>query len=212
MGIRVLLADDDALVREGLKVLLHADGRFEVVACVENGRQAVEACEARAVDVALLDARMPVLDGPGAARRIAAGGKTRPLILTTFDEDELVLEAIRAGARGYLLKSTPPDRIKEAIVTVASGQSVLQDAALERLKQHLAPSNAASHVDTGRFSDRELTVMRAIAEGLSNREVAERLYITEGTVKNIVSSVLEKTGLDHRTQIAIYYLTGKTPP
>lgn len=208
----MLLADDDALVREGLKVLLHVDGRFEVVAAVENGAQAVEICRNRSVDVALLDARMPVMDGLQAAAEIARSTGTRPLILTTFDEDHIVIGAIRAGARGYLLKSSTPERIKEAICTVAKGDTVLQDAAMDRLRQRLEAMSVAGAIEKDRFSDRELTVMQAIAEGLANREIAERLYISEGTVKNVVTAILDKTGLDHRTQIAIYYLTGRTPP
>ncbi len=211
MRVRVLIADDDALVREGLKVLLRVDGRFEVVDAVENGAQAVQICTSREVDVALLDVRMPVLDGLAAAAQIVAKTATRPLILTTFDDDELVVDAIRAGARGYLLKSSTPDRIKEAIRIVAGGDTVLQDAALQTLKRQLTGSTPGSFA-VGHFTERELAVIGAIAEGFSNKEIAERLFMSEGTVKNHVTSILSKTGLEHRTQIAIYYLTGKTPP
>ncbi len=210
MPIRVLIADDDALVREGLRVLLSIDDRFEVVACVGNGREAVDACARRKVDVALLDVRMPVMDGLAAAVEISKGG-ARALMLTTFDNDDLVAGAISSGARGYLLKSSTPERIKDAIRMVADGGSVIQDAAMDKLKSRLSAPPAAK-IDESLFSERELEVIKAIAAGESNREIAERLFISEGTVKNHVSSILDKTGLDHRTQIAIYYLTGKTPP
>jgi DNA-binding NarL/FixJ family response regulator len=163
------------------------------------------------VDVALLDVRMPVMDGLAASAAVAATTSTRALILTTFDDDELIAGAISSGARGYLLKSSPPERIKDAIRVVASGGSVLQDVALDKLKQRLA-GPPAGRIDEKLFSERELEIIKAIAEGLSNREIADRLFVSEGTVKNYVSSILDKTGLDHRTQIAIYYLTGKTPP
>jgi DNA-binding NarL/FixJ family response regulator len=211
MPVKVLIADDDALVREGLKVILQTDDRFEVVALAANGAEAVAVCTRRAVDVALLDVRMPVLDGLAAAREIASKTRTRALILTTFDDDELVTGAITSGARGYLLKSSTPERIKDAIRMVADGGTVLQDAAMDRLKHRLSAPPPA-RIDEGLFSERELEVIKAIAEGLSNKEIAERLFMSEGTVKNHVSSILDKTGLDHRTQIAIYYLTGKTPP
>jgi DNA-binding NarL/FixJ family response regulator len=211
MPIKVLIADDDALVREGLKVILQVDDRFEVVACVANGRDAVEVCARKSVDVALLDVRMPVMDGLAAAAEISRRG-TRALMLTTFDNDELVTGAIASGARGYLLKSSTPERIKDAIRIVADGGSVIQDAAMDKLKERLASSPPPPRIDESIFSEREREVVKAIATGQSNKEIAEKLFISEGTVKNHVSAILDKTGLDHRTQIAIWYLTGKTPP
>jgi DNA-binding NarL/FixJ family response regulator len=211
MGIKVLIADDDALVREGLRVIFQLDDRFEVVASVANGAEAADICSRRAVDVALLDVRMPVMDGLTAAARISSGTKTRVLILTTFDDDDLIANAMTGGARGYLLKSSTPERIKDSVRMVAEGGTVLQDAAMDKLKERLSAPRKA-RVPEGLFTERELAVIQTIAEGLSNREIAERLFMSEGTVKNHVTSILDKTGLDHRTQIAIYYLTGKTPP
>jgi DNA-binding NarL/FixJ family response regulator len=211
MPIRVLIADDDALVREGLRVIFQMDDRFEVAAVAANGAEAVEACVRRKVDVALLDIRMPVMDGVAAAEEISARTKTRALILTTFDDDELVARAITHGARGYLLKSSTPDRIKDSVRMVAEGGTVLQDAAMDKLRGRLSAPKAGQ-LPEGLFSEREIDVIKAIAEGLSNKEIAGRLFMSEGTVKNHVTSILDKTGLDHRTQIAIYYLTGKTPP
>jgi len=225
--INVLIADDDGLIREGLKVILDLDERFHVVATVENGRQAVDFCSREKVDVALLDVRMPDMGGLQAAARIAEAGTARPLILTTFDDDELVVEAIKSGARGYLLKNATPDRIKDAIHMVASGGTVMHDVVLDKIRERLASARThdTAKDGTGRqsgdsrpngfradlFSDRELDVIKAISKGLSNREIADQLFMSEGTVKNHITSILSKTGLDHRTQIAIYYLTGVTP-
>ncbi len=211
MPIRVLIADDDALVREGLRVIFEQDKAFKVAACVTNGAEAVDACMKREVDVALLDVRMPVMDGVAAAAEISARTGSRVLILTTFDDDELVANALTHGARGYLLKSSTPQRIKDSVRLVADGGTVLQDAAMDKLKERLS-APLAGRLPEGLFSERETEVIKAIAEGYSNREIAERLHMSEGTVKNHVTSILDKTGLDHRTQIAIYYLTGKTPP
>lgn len=211
MAIRVLIADDDALIREGLKVILGLDERFEVVACVEDGRKALELCSKERVDVALLDVRMPGMSGLEAAERIAKAGSARPLILTTFDDDELIVDAVRSGARGYLLKNAPPDRIKDSIMLVAKGGTVMQDDVLDKIGERLSRANRSSF-RRELFSDRELDVIKAIATGQSNREIAERLHMSEGTVKNHITSILSKTGLEHRTQIAIYYLTGETPP
>jgi DNA-binding NarL/FixJ family response regulator len=211
MPIKVLLADDDALVREGLRVLIGRDPRFEVVAAVENGRLAVDACRKRDVDVALLDVRMPVMSGLDAASQIAAETGTRVLMLTTFDDEELIVGAVKTGARGYMLKSSAPDRIMEAIAMVAAGGTVLQDAAMDALTRQLSLPRPG-RMDGVDFSDREREIITAIAEGLSNRQIAEQLFISEGTVKNYVSTILGKTGLSHRTQIAISYLTGRAPP
>jgi len=210
VAIRVLIADDDALIREGLKVILQADDRFEVIACVENGQLAADLCARRKVDVALLDVRMPVMNGLEAALRISEAGTARPLILTTFDDDELVVNAVKCGARGYLLKSAPAQRIKNSIQLVAEGGTVMQDRVLDTIKRRLS-GQRDSAFRPELFSQRELDVIKAVARGRSNREIAEELFMSEGTVKNHITSILTKTGLDHRTQIAIYYLTGETP-
>lgn len=208
MPIRVLIADDDALIREGLKIILQTDQRFEVAACVENGLQALEFCVREQVDVVLLDVRMPVLDGLQAAREISSKTRTLPLILTTFDDEDFILDAVKNGARGYLLKNNPPGRIMDAIRMVYEGGIVMQDVAMDKIKVELS-SQRKARIAEGLFSDRELEIVKLIAKGFSNREIAKELYISEGTVKNYISSILSKTGLEHRTQIAIYYLTGE---
>lgn len=207
MPIKVLIADDDVLIREGLKILIQLDERFEVTACVENGLQAVEYCTREPVDVALLDVRMPVMTGLQAAREISARTAAKPLILTTFDDDNLIFDAVKSDVRGYLLKNSTPDRIKDAIKLVYEGGTVMQDVVMEKIKEGLV-SQRPGKIDETLFSERELEVIRLVAKGLSNKEIAGQLYMSEGTVKNHVTSILGKTGLEHRTQIAIYYLTG----
>ncbi len=207
MEIKLLIADDDALIREGLKIILGLDQDFEIVACVENGLEAVEFCSQNPVDVALLDVRMPVMNGVQATREICAKTRTKPLILTTFDDEDFITEAIQYGAKGYLLKDTPPDKIKSAIRLVHGGNTVMQDVVLSKLIEGLGSKKRRS-VDKSLFSERELGIMELIAKGFANREIAKQLYISEGTVKNYITSILNKTGLEHRTQVAIYYLNG----
>jgi len=207
MGIRVLIADDDALVREGLKIILEMDERFEVAGCVENGSQAVDFCFREPVDIALLDVRMPVMNGLQATREIAERTSTKPVILTTFDDDEFIVKGIKNGAKGYLLKNTPSDRMKDALKLIYDGGTVMQDVVLEKIREGLNQNNIGK-IETKDFTERELEIMQLISKGLSNREIAALLYISEGTVKNYITSILDKTGLEHRTQIAIFYLKG----
>lgn len=208
MAIRVLIADDDALIREGLKIILQSDDRFEVAECVDNGRKAVEYCCAHQVDVALLDVRMPVLDGLEAARGISSKTATKALILTTFDDDDFIINAVRYGARGYLLKSSPPARIMDAIRMVHDGGTVMQDVAMDIIKDELS-SGRKCGIPEGILTEREMEIAGLVARGLSNKDIAARLFMSEGTVKNYISSILAKTGLGHRTQLAVYYLTGE---
>ncbi|MNS55828.1 Transcriptional regulatory protein DegU [compost metagenome] len=246
--IKVLIADDNSFIREGMRIILTTFGDFEVVATVGDGQEAVDYCKAHDVDIALLDVRMPNMNGVEATRQLTEGTKTRPLILTTFDDDEYILDAIRYGARGYLLKNNDPERIRDAIKSVHSGNNVLQDVVLDKLKSSmdllrpgkqpegtLPPGNEAalgrgnasaavqqssaseprSHAggelpfDRSPFTDRELDVMSKVAQGLSNKEISKELFISEGTTANYITSILNKTALEHRTQIAIYYLTGR---
>ena len=208
MPIKVLIADDDALIREGMKIILQTDERFEVAACVENGLKAVEYCGREKVDVALLDVRMPVLDGLQAAREISQKTETKPLILTTFDDDDFIVNAVKNGARGYLLKGSSPSRIMDAIRVVYEGGTVMQDVAMDIIRNELSAGRKNS-IPVGLLTDRETEIVTLVSKGMSNREIAARLFMSEGTVKNYISVILDKTGLEHRTQIAIYYLTGE---
>jgi DNA-binding NarL/FixJ family response regulator len=203
--IRVLIADDDPLVRSGLEVILGNDEGFRVVVSVGDGRQAVDGCRGRNIDVALLDVRMPILDGVAAAREIAASTSTRCLILSTFEEDDLVRDAVDAGARGYLLKGKTAEEIKESVRLVHRGIALFDMSVFERL-QDSRPAPPPGDED---LSGREREVALLIAEGFSNREIADRLYLSEGTVKNHVTAILDKLGLKQRTQIAVSYLRSR---
>jgi DNA-binding NarL/FixJ family response regulator len=207
MAIKLLIADDDAIVREGFKMILDMDDNFEILYCAENGDVAAKYCRDNEVDVALLDVRMPVKNGVEATKEICNNTSTKVLILTTFDDDEYINDAIKNGAKGYLLKSNPPDKIKDAIRMVHGGNTVIQDIVFDRIKVGLTSSKNKS-IDKSLFSKREFEIIESISRGLSNREISKELYISEGTVANYITSILNKTGLDHRTQIAIYYLNG----
>jgi DNA-binding NarL/FixJ family response regulator len=210
VAIKLLIADDDILIRESLKMIIEMDEEFEVVACVENGLKAVEFCRTNKVDVAMLDIQMPVMDGVGAVKEISKNTDVKTLILTTFDDDEYISEAIGYGAKGYLLKNNAPDKIKEAIRVVYNGSTIMQDVVMDKFKDSFMnnTNKREDKIDKSLFSERELQIMELISKGRSNKEISGELYISEGTVKNYISNVLSKTGLDHRTQIAIYYING----
>lgn len=209
MKIRVLIADDNSFIREGMKIILSSYDEFTVVKMVENGMEAVEFCKENPVDIALLDVRMPVMNGVEATMLIREHTKTLPVILTTFDDDEYILGAIRNGAKGYLLKNTHPERIREALNSVMNGTSIIQDTVLEKIRESLVVDEQPKpKFNPEPFTERELNIMELIAKGFSNKEISEKLFLSGGTVANHITSILNKTALKHRTQIAIYYLTG----
>ncbi|NIK13544.1 DNA-binding NarL/FixJ family response regulator [Saccharococcus thermophilus] len=210
MKIKVIIADDNSFVREGMRIILSTYDEFEVVATVNDGQEAFRYCKNHDVDIALLDVRMPNMNGVEATKLICEQTKTKPLILTTFDDDEHILDAIRNGAKGYFLKNTDPERIREAIKAVYNGNIIMQDVVMEKIKSSLKEEKEAEpKVDKSLFTEREMEIMSLIAKGLSNKEISKQLFISEGTIANYITSILDKTGLQHRTQIAIYYLTGK---
>ena len=205
MPIRILIADDDPLIREGLEIILGKDEDFKVVGSVGDGKQAVDICKSSKVDVALIDIRMPVLNGVEAVKEITKCSKVKTIILTTFDEEELIHQAVENGARGYLLKGKTAREIKDTVKLVYNGSSVFQDSVFDKIQ-----SGAGSpQIDLSLFTDREIEVIKLIAEGYSNKEIGGRLFLSEGTIKNYISSILSKLNLKQRTQIAIYYLKGK---
>lgn len=206
MTINLLIADDDVLIRESLKIILGLDSEFNIVNVVENGEEAVKACISSQIDVALLDIRMPILDGVEAIKEIVNKTKTKCLILTTFDEEDYIRRAISYGAKGYILKNNAPEEIKNAIKLVYNGNSVMQNQVMDILKDNF---NSKPSFNSEMFTTREIEIIEGIAEGLSNKEIAKKIFISEGTVKNYITSILEKTNLNHRTQIAILYLKGK---
>lgn len=203
--IRVALADDQELVRTGFRLILESEGDLTVAGEAEDGAQAVELVRRERPDVVLMDVRMPVLDGIAAtARIVAAGLPTRVLVLTTFDLDEVVFEALRAGAAGFLLKTGPADELVRAVRVVASGESLLSPSVTRRLVEEFArrPSGAPpAAVDE--LTPRELDVLRLIARGLSNAEIAAELVVEPSTVKSHVASILAKLGLRDRVQAVV---------
>lgn len=209
MSIKLVIADDDDLIRESLKIILSYDKDIEVVDTFENGKDLVGFLLKEAIDIALVDVRMPLLNGVKATLEISKNTNTKVIILTTFDEDEYIREGIRNGAKGYLLKNTKPDKIIETIKLVNKGIAVIQEEILSKISNNLMISvNRNEKIDKSLFTERELDVMKAISEGLNNREISKKLFISEGTVKNYITSILQKTDLNHRTQIAIYYIKG----
>jgi DNA-binding NarL/FixJ family response regulator len=206
--VRVLLVDDQALFREALATLLAVRPEIEVVGEAGDGYAALEQAAALRPDVVLMDLHMPVLDGIGATRRLRAEQPgVRVLALTTFDDDEDVFAALRAGAVGYLLKDVSSDRLVEALLAAARGESVLQPSVAARVVARFAqlPDDAPHPRQplVVPLSERELEVLRLLAEGSSNREIATGLYLAEGTVKNHVTNVLAKLGARDRTQAAL---------
>lgn len=208
MTIRVVVADDQEMVRAGFRLLLEQVPDIEVVAEVEDGAQAVAEVRRNAPDIVLMDIRMPHLDGLSATRQILAmDTPTRVIVLTTFDVDDYVYGALRAGASGFLLKSSPPERLVSAIRTVAAGEALLDPAVTGRVieeftRQPQSPRDTAPELD--RLTERELEVLREVARGLSNAEVAETLFIAEATVKTHVARMLAKLQLRDRVQAVVF--------
>jgi len=208
--IRVLLVDDDALVRSGLRMMLAGAERIEVVGEVDDGRGVLAAVDVHHPDVVLMDIRMPQLDGIAATRLLR--GQPRPpqvLVLTTFDADELVVRALQAGASGFLLKDTPPAEIVRAIELVHAGDGMLSPGVARRLIALVAgDSDAGARQESARerlnrLSPREREVALAVGRGLANAEIAAELYMSVATVKAHVSRLLTKLGVDNRVQIAL---------
>jgi len=206
--VRVLLVDDQSLFREGLATLLAVHDDLEVVGEASDGEEALRRIPALAPDVVLMDLRMPRLGGVEATRRIAAEHPgVRVLVLTTFDDDENVFEALRAGAAGYLLKDCPSAQLAEAIRVAARGESFLQPAVASKVVAELtrlSPHQSRANRDLPEpLSERELEVLGELARGCANREIGDRLHLAEGTVKNYVSAILAKLGARDRTHAAL---------
>ena len=204
--INVVIADDDMIVREGLKLIFSTGEDFLVLGEAADGEEAVRLCREVRPDVALLDIRMPNRDGIAAAEVMLSEGLCAPLLLTTFDEEELILRALKSGVNGYILKNSPAERIINAVRTVSTGGTVFQEDVLAYIRKRVGAAGGRKAIFT-LLSARELEIVRLIAEGLSNQEIADRLYLSNGTVRNHISVILEKTGLKHRTQIAVQWLT-----
>ncbi|MCY4726825.1 response regulator transcription factor [Nocardioides sp. STR2] len=210
---RVVIADDQDLVRSGLQLVLEARG-IDVVDAVGDGREAVRSVAAHVPDVVLMDVRMPVLDGIAATREIVAGGgPTRVLVLTTYDIDAYVYGALRAGAAGFLLKATPPERLVAGIETVVAGEALLAPALTRRLIEDHVRRPRGSDAALDVLTEREREVFVLMARGLANADIQAQLVISEATVKTHVNRILTKLGLSTRVQVVVLgYETGVVRP
>jgi DNA-binding NarL/FixJ family response regulator len=215
--IRVLIADDQTLLRGGVRAMLEAEADFEVVGEAADGAAAVEEALRTHPDVVLMDVHMPRLDGIEATRRLlAAGSRARILVVTTFDLDQYVFRALKAGAAGFLLKATSPGRLAEAVRTVAAGESLLDPALTRRLVEHfLARPEPDDEVQRrlDELTERERAVLRSLARGLSNAEIGAELFLSEATVKSHITRMLGKLGVRSRVQaVVLAYETGLVAP
>jgi DNA-binding NarL/FixJ family response regulator len=206
--IRIVIADDQELVREGLRMMLDAEPDLAVVGEAGNGGEALAAARAHDPDVLVMDVRMPELDGIEATRRlVAAGGRARVLMLTTFDLDEYVYRAMKAGASGFLLKDATREQLAAAVRTIATGDALLAPVITRRLIEDFCqrpPPTAGLPDAVSHLSQRELEVLRMLARGLSNAEIAARLYLSETTVKSHVARILAKLDLRDRVQTVVF--------
>ena len=219
MAVRVLLADDQAMVRAGFRMILELEEGIEVVGEAQDGEEAVAAARRARPDVIVMDVRMPRLDGVAATRRVVEELEPPPrvLVVTTFDEDEPVYEALRAGASGFLLKNAPPEQLVEAVRAVAAGEGLLSPEVTRRVIEEFArrspPPEAPGTDALDELTERELEVLRLMARGLSNAEIADRLVITPGTAKTHVGRILMKLGLGNRVQaVVLAYECGLVRP
>lgn len=206
MSVRVLIADDQAMVRAGFRRLLDSEPDIDVVGEAANGLEAVDLATRLTPQVALLDIRMPTMDGIEATRRITTGGHTRVVILTTFDLDEYVYDALRAGACGFLLKDAPPEQMIAAIHAAASGDALIAPSVTRRLLAEFVrrpePADAAAQLNT--LTDRERDVLHRLGRAMSNAEIAAELFLGEATIKTHVGNVLAKLGLRDRVQAVVF--------
>ncbi len=211
--IQVLLVDDQTLIRQGIRLLLEIETDIRVVGQAADGREAIRQVEALHPDVVLMDVRMPEMDGVAATREIASRfPDTGVIILTTFEDDETVFEGLEAGARGYLLKDVSSEEMAQAVRRVAAGEALIQPRITRKVLAEFSRRASGSAGQAGHpagqplpapLTERELEVLRSLARGLSNREIAESLVITEGTVKNHVSNLIDKLGVRDRTQAVL---------
>ena len=206
--IKILLVDDQPLFREGLRTLLSVHSDFEIVGEAGNGEEAIHLVRSNRPSVVLMDLQMPVLDGVAATHRLHKEfPECRVIVLTTFDDDEMVFDGLRAGAIGYLLKDAPSEKLPEAIRVAARGETFLQPSVAAKVVAEFArltrktAERSSSLVEP--LSERELEILRLITKGASNREIADDLFLAEGTVKNHVTNILGKLGVRDRTQAAI---------
>ncbi|KAA2284056.1 response regulator [Arenimonas fontis] len=205
-ALRLALADDQALVRSGIRALLAGFPQLEVILEAGDGDELLAALAGTSVDVVLSDIRMPGLDGFGLVRALRARGDATPVVLlTTFDEDDLPLRAAEAGAQGFLLKDASPEDLYEAITRVAAGDTLLAPVPTDPVRARYAYRDTSAPTDT--FSERQVAILRLLAGGYSNKEIARAVHLSEGTVKNYVSEILDKLGTRDRTRAVLKAIT-----
>jgi len=203
--MKILLCDDQAVIRDGLEMLLNLEKDFQVIGVAQDGAEAVDLAAQKQPDLILMDLKMPIMSGIEATREIRTKfPNIKILVLTTYDDDEWVFDAIRAGASGYLLKDTPRQKIVEAIRGTMDGKSFVDPAIAGKLLNQVASKQTQpTSILTDKLTERELDVLRLIAKGINNSEIANQLHLSEGTVRNHVSAILEKLGVSDRTQAAV---------
>ena len=203
--MKIILCDDQAVIRDGLELLLNLEKDFEVIGLAQDGAEAVELIAQKKPDLVLMDLNMPIMNGIEATREIHAKfPDVKILVLTTYDDDEWVFDAVRAGASGYLLKDTPRQKIVEAIRGTMAGKSFLDPAVAGKLMNQVASNQTQpTSILADKLTERELDVLRLIAKGINNGEIAAQLHLSEGTVRNHVSAILDKLGVSDRTQAAV---------
>ncbi len=203
--MKIIICDDQAIVRDGLELLLNLEKDIEVLGTAVDGAEALELVESRQPDLVLMDLKMPGMNGIEATRQIRAKfPTTKVLVLTTFDDDEWVFDAIRAGATGYLLKDTPREKVVEAVRGTVGGKSFVDPVVAGKLLDQVSRRGSQpSSLLTDQLTARETDVLRLLAKGLSNAEIAGQLHLSEGTVRNHVSAILDKLGVSDRTQAAV---------
>ena len=209
--IRLIIADDEMLIRTGLKIMLEASGNVEVLALAENGRAAFEACNIHRPDVVLMDIRMPESNGIEGTKLIKeAFPEVKVLIVTTFQDTEYIVEAVQNGASGYLLKDSSPEAILDGIKVALSGKVVMDTVISEALLTNTSVEKAESFdAEKWGLTTREVELIAQVAKGLSNKEIAQTLFLSEGTVKNNISTILSKLELRDRTQLVIFAYENK---
>jgi DNA-binding NarL/FixJ family response regulator len=204
--LKVLIVDDDALIRDGLKILVGMENDMEVIGTASNGQEALDMCKRNRPDIVLMDIRMPILDGVLGTKAIKEyADDIKVVILTTFKDDEYIKEAIKNGAEGYVLKNQSSDSIIGCLRAVEKGNSVFEKEVADTISSMLKEGNRKAPEDFA-LSERDFSILKHIGEGLSNKEIANVLFLSEGTVRNYVTELLEKLELRDRTQLAIFYL------
>lgn len=204
--MRILIVDDDALIRDGIKMILENEDGFDVVGTATNGKEAIDLCRETCPDIVLMDIRMPVMDGVEATKLIKEQfSSVKVLLLTTFKDSEYLRSAIKYGAEGYVLKSNSSESIIESIRTVFQG-NVVYEKEVARLISDMVEKEKKVSIKDLKITQKEYEIMALIGKGLSNKEISEKMYMSEGTIRNNISTLLDKLGFRDRTQLAIFFI------